>query len=150
MRGGLVHEKDHRLESLVAQSTAGIGGRAGDGVQAEFPQGICGSGLSLVDNGSQPTASGFVAALSRLGIEHIFTSYDNPKGHAETERLMRTIKEELLWLREFHTLEEAREAIAQWITVDDNQQYAHSAFRYRRPVEFEAALREQGSVQTAA
>ncbi len=37
-----------------------------------------------------------MAAMSVLGIEQVFTSYDNPKGNAETERLMRTIKEELL------------------------------------------------------
>jgi hypothetical protein len=31
-----------------------------------------------------------MAAMSLLGIEQVFTSYDNPKGNAETERLMRT------------------------------------------------------------
>ena len=31
--------------------------------------------------------------MARLGIEQIFTSYDNPKGNADTERVMRTIKE---------------------------------------------------------
>jgi len=31
-----------------------------------------------------------------LGIEQIFTSYDNPKGNADTERVMRTIKEEVI------------------------------------------------------
>jgi putative transposase len=35
-----------------------------------------------------------------LGITQAFTSYNNPKGNADTERLMRTLKEELLWLRE--------------------------------------------------
>jgi transposase InsO family protein len=121
------------------------------GLQAEFPNGVCGAGLKLVsDNGSQPTATGFMAAMGTLEIEQVFTRDDHPKGNAETERLMRMIKDERLWLREFHTLEEAREAIAQWITVDDNQRYVHSALGYRSPVEFEAALREQGSVQTAA
>ncbi len=36
--------------------------------------------------------------MANLGIEQIFTSYDNPKGNAETER---TIKEEVIWLHEF-------------------------------------------------
>jgi transposase InsO family protein len=67
------------------------------GLGAEFPHGVRGAGLKLVsDNGSQPTATGFIAAMSVLGIKPVFTSYDNPKGNAETERLMRTIKEELL------------------------------------------------------
>jgi putative transposase len=121
------------------------------GAQAEFPQGARGAGLKLVsDNGSQPTATGFVAAMSLLGIEQVFTSYDNPKGNAETERLMRTIKEELLWPREFTSLEEARDAIAQWIAVDYNQRYVHSALGYRSPLEFEAALRMQEAAQAAA
>jgi len=42
---------------------------------------------------------------------NIFTSYDNPKGNAETERMMRTIKEEVIWLHEFTSLTEAREVI---------------------------------------
>ncbi|MDI6714307.1 MAG: hypothetical protein QMD43_04675 [Thermodesulfovibrio sp.] len=46
--------------------------------------------------------------MSLFGIEQIFTSYDNPKGNADTERVMRTIKEELIWLNEFGSIEEAR------------------------------------------
>jgi transposase InsO family protein len=91
-----------------------------------------------------------MAALSTLGIEPVFTSDDHPKGNAETERLMRTIKDERLWLQECRPLEAAREAIAQWITVDDTQRYGHSALGYRSPVEFEAALRAQEAAQAAA
>jgi transposase InsO family protein len=121
------------------------------GVQAEFPQGVRGAGVKLVsDNGSQPTATGFLAAMSLLGIEQVFTSYDNPKGNAETERLMRTIKEELLWLREFTSLEDARAAISQWIAVDYNSQYVHSTLGYKSPLEFEAGLIHQEATQAAA
>jgi len=49
--------------------------------------------------------------MALLGIKQIFTSYDNPKGNAETERVIRTIKEELIWLNEFESLEVARENI---------------------------------------
>jgi len=49
--------------------------------------------------------------MALLGIKQIFTPYDNPKGNAETERVIRTIKEELIWLNEFGSLEEARENI---------------------------------------
>jgi len=40
-------------------------------------------------------------ACHRLGVEQIFTSYNNPKAIVETERMMRTIKEEHLWLRKW-------------------------------------------------
>ncbi|RMH34285.1 MAG: IS3 family transposase, partial [Nitrospirae bacterium] len=120
-------------------------------IQAEFPNGVRGAGLKLVsDNGSQPTATGFMAAMSLLGIEQVFTSYDDPKGNAETERLMRTIKEELLWLREFTNLDEARAAIRHWITVEDNERDVHSSLGYKSPLEFEAALSARGATQAAA
>ncbi|WP_447972778.1 IS3 family transposase [Nitrospira sp. Kam-Ns4a] len=105
-------------------------------VQAEFPNGVRGAGLKLVsDNGSQPTATGFMAAMSLLGIEQVFTSDDNPKGNAETERLMRTIKEELLWLQEFTSLAQAREAIGHWITVEYNERDVHSSLGDQSPLE---------------
>jgi hypothetical protein len=40
-------------------------------------------------------------ACNALGITQAFTSYNNPKGNADTERMMRTLKEELVWLREW-------------------------------------------------
>jgi transposase InsO family protein len=68
-----------------------------EALQAEFPEGVRGRGLKLIsDNGSQPTSTAFMKDMSVLGIEQIFTSYDNPKGNADTERVMRTIKEELI------------------------------------------------------
>ena len=51
-----------------------------------------------------------------LGIEPIFTSYDHPKGNAETELMMRTIKEEVIWLNEFSSLEEAKEKRFIWLS----------------------------------
>ncbi len=54
-------------------------------VNKEFPNGVRGSGLKLIsDNGCQPTSTSFMRDMATLGIEQIFTSYDNPKGNAET------------------------------------------------------------------
>ncbi|MDI1472490.1 integrase core domain-containing protein [Thermodesulfovibrio sp. 1176] len=75
--------------------------------------------------------------MALLGIEQIFTSYDNPKGNADTERVMRTIKEELIWLNEFGSFEEARECIRKWIMNDYNRFYVHSSLGYLSPEEFE-------------
>jgi transposase InsO family protein len=78
-------------------------------VQAEFAEGVRGSGLKLIsDNGSQPTSTAFMKDMSVLGIEQIFTSCAFPKVNADTERVMRTIKEELIWLSEFNSFEEAK------------------------------------------
>jgi putative transposase len=40
-------------------------------------------------------------ACGTLGIQQAFTSYNNPKGNADTERVIRTLKEECLWLHEW-------------------------------------------------
>jgi putative transposase len=53
------------------------------------------------DNGCQPTSVAFMRACSTLGIHQAFTSDNNPKGNADTERVMRTLKEECLWLQEW-------------------------------------------------
>ena len=45
----------------------------------------------MSDNGSQPTALSFIKACSGLGINQAFTSYNNPKGNANAERMMRTL-----------------------------------------------------------
>jgi transposase InsO family protein len=113
-------------------------------IQREFPGGVRGSGLKLIsDNGSQPTATSFMRDMTTPGIEQIFTSYDNPKGNAETERVMRTIKEEIIWLNEFASFEEAKEQISRWIQEDYNKLYVHSQLGYMSPEEFEARYEEK-------
>ena len=108
-----------------------------DAVLQEFPHGVRGQGLKLVsDNGCQPTSRSFLKVTAILDIEQIFTSYNNPKGNAETERFMRTLKEELLWLEEFDGLEEAREKLSAWIDFY-NKDYLHSALGYKSPEEYE-------------
>jgi transposase InsO family protein len=57
----------------------------------------------MSDNGSQPTSVAFMKACREMGIHQAFTSYGNAKGNADTERVFRTMKEELLWLRQWHS-----------------------------------------------
>ena len=103
----------------------------------EFPNGTRGHGLKLVsDNGCQPTSTAFMKATATLEIEQIYTSFNNPKGNADTERMMRTIKEELIWLNDFASFEQAKDALAHWTDNDYNKLYVHSALGYRSPEEF--------------
>jgi putative transposase len=68
-------------------------------VNRQFPDGARGQDLALMcDNGSQPTAMAFMEDCATLRIHQAFTSYSNPKGNADTERVIRTLKEECLWL----------------------------------------------------
>lgn len=95
-----------------------------------------GLGLSLVsDNGCQPTAKSFKDACKILGIKQIFTSYNNPKGNAETERFFRTLKEELIWTREFKTIKNAEKTIDKYLRIFPKK-YRHSKLKYKTPEEF--------------
>jgi len=119
--------------------------RALDGaVLNEFPNGTRGHGLKLVsDNGCQPTSTAFMKATATLEIEQIYTSFNNPKGNADTERMMRTIKEELIWLNDFTSFEQAKNALKHWIENDYNKLYVHSALGYVSPEEFEKQFHEK-------
>jgi putative transposase len=89
-------------------------------VNRQLPHGARGPGLSLMsDNGCQPTAIAFMDACSTLGIQQAFTSNNNPKGHADTERVMRTLKEECLWLNEWTSPFELTRALAAWVAYDN-------------------------------
>jgi putative transposase len=61
---------------------------------------------------------------------------NNPKGNADTERVFRTMKEELLWLREWASPFELADALGMWIEYY-NGKYLHSALGYKAPNKYE-------------
>jgi putative transposase len=67
-------------------------------VNHQFPDRARGKGWSLRrENGCQPTTVAFMEACNALEIHQAFTIDHNPRGHADTERCMRTLKEESRW-----------------------------------------------------
>ncbi len=90
----------------------------------------------MSDNGSQPTSLTFMRQCRALGIKQAFTAYANPKGNADTERLIRTIKEELCWLREWSSVEELAVEMEKFVEYF-NANYLHSALGYKTPNAFE-------------
>jgi putative transposase len=107
----------------------------------QCPDGTRLKGLKLVsDNGCQPTSVAFMKAASLMGIEQIFTSYNNPKGNAETERVFRTLKEEIVWTREYQSLSQLEKSITNWINYYNNQ-YLRSSLGYKPPVQVEQEYR---------
>lgn len=107
------------------------------GLNSQFKAGARDQGLHLMaDNGCQPTAVSFMEACRTLGIDQAFTSYNNPKGNADTERVIRTMKEECLWLREWTNCFELADELKKWIDYY-NHCYLHSTLEYRTPVQAE-------------
>lgn len=106
-------------------------------VNRQFPEGVKGRGLKLMsDNGSQPTSLSFIRSCSDMGVKQAFTSYNNPKGNADTERFMRTMKEELVWINEWRSPGAFFEALDRWIDYYNNS-YLHSTLGYASPAMFE-------------
>ena len=76
-----------------------------------FGEGIAG-GLKLRhDHGSQFVADDFQRELAFLGIASSPAFVREPEGNGCVERFIRTLKENLLWLRRFDTIEELRQAL---------------------------------------
>ena len=79
-----------------------------------FAQGIA-SGLSLRhDHGSQYLSDAFQGELAFLGIESAPAFVRAPEGNGCAERFIRTLKENLLWVRFFATVEELRQALLEF------------------------------------
>lgn len=94
-------------------------------------------GINLMsDNGSQPTSTKYEKEVLSLGINHLTTSFSNPKGNADTERFMRTFKEEVIYVNEFDSFEEAKNTVDEFM-IFYNEDYPHSALGEISPVEFE-------------
>ena len=76
-----------------------------------FAEGVAG-GLALRhDHGSQYVADDFQTELAFLGIEPSPAFVREPEGNGCAERFIRTLKENLLWVRRFATVEDLRLAL---------------------------------------
>jgi putative transposase len=76
-----------------------------------FATGIA-TGLTLRhDHGSQFVADDYQGELDFLGIESSPAFVREPEGNGCVERFIRTLKENLLWVRRFATIEELRQAL---------------------------------------
>ena len=105
----------------------------------QFPEGVADKHEKLFlisDNGTQPTSKNYMKACSLLHITQIFASYNNPKGNADTERVMRTIKEDFIWVNEFSSPQALLDGFSKWVK-DYNTDYPHSSLNYMTPCEFE-------------
>jgi putative transposase len=106
-------------------------------VSRQFPDGVRGEGVSpMSDYGCQPTSVAFLDACRALQIQQACTSDNNPKGNADTERWMRTLTEECLWLQEWTCPFALVKVVEGWID-QYNEQYLHSALGSKTPRQFE-------------
>ena len=103
-----------------------------------FAKGIA-SGLKVRhDHGSQFVAGDYQRELVFLGIEPSPAFVREPEGNGCAERFIRTLKENLLWVRRFDTVEELRQALLEFRRCY-NQSWIVERHGYRTPAPARAA-----------
>lgn len=89
------------------------------------------------DNGAQPCSKKFVEFLGSRGVRGEYTGYGVPDDNAYVERVIRTVKQERIWLNRYDTFDEAHESIEKYIE-HYNGKRLHSALDYQIPNEVAA------------
>lgn len=98
------------------------------------------SGLSLRhDHGTQYTSGAFQDQIEFLGIESSPSFVRTPEGNGVAERFFRTLKEQLLWVRDFHGIEELRLALLDFQRTY-NDSWILARHSYRTPNQVRAVL----------
>ncbi|MGC3998581.1 MAG: integrase core domain-containing protein [Anaeromyxobacter sp.] len=75
--------------------------------------------------------------MAAWGLTHTFAPVGRPTGNAVAERVIRTMKEEVIWLRDWDTAEQLREAVLAW-QHRYNTQRPHQALGWKTPAEYRA------------
>jgi len=102
-----------------------------------FAKGIA-AGLRLRhDHGSQYVSHDFQAEIRFLGIESSPAFVREPEGNGCAERFIRVLKENLLWVRRFDTVEELRLALLAFRQTY-NQSWIIERHGYRTPAQVRA------------
>jgi len=74
-------------------------------------------------------------ACSDLGIKQIFTRWSNPKGNADTERVIRTFKEDLVWPYDWDNPFDFQRALMRWVD-NYNHDFSYQTLNYHTPCEY--------------
>lgn len=104
------------------------------GAPANVPHGL----EVRTDHGPQYTSSTCDALCGAWSIEHTLAPPGRPTGNAVAERLILTLKSELIWTRDWESLDELRAALEGWRIIY-NTQRPHQALGWATPAERRAA-----------
>jgi putative transposase len=96
------------------------------------------------DRGVQYTSRAYVERLLGLGVRLSYAGTGRPWENGHAERLIRTVKEEWVDLREYRTLEEARASVGAFVFEVYNRKRPHSALGYLTPEAFVDSLLKGG------
>jgi putative transposase len=100
------------------------------GVRDNVPEGF----ELLSDHGPQYTGSDCAALCDDWNVEQLFAPVGRPTGNAVAERVIRTMKEECIWLRDWTSAAELLAALRAWMTTY-NDVRPHQALAWQTPTE---------------
>lgn len=96
-------------------------------------------GLELrTDHGPQYTGADCEEmVVDKWGLLHTYAPVGRPTGNAVVERFIRTMKEEVVWLRDWESADELRAALGAWVERY-NEQRPHQSLAWKTPAAFRA------------
>ncbi len=89
------------------------------------------------DNGLVFTSRLYTMLAMQYGLTQEFIQPHTPQQNGMVERLIRTIKEQYIWMHNFDSLNEARFAICKWLVFYNNER-SHQALKMKTPAELYA------------
>jgi putative transposase len=96
------------------------------------------------DHGSQYMSDDFQTEIAFLGMESSPAFVRQPEGNGCVERFIRTLKEQLLWVRTFQNVEELRQALAEF-RERYNERWIVQRHNYLTPEQARQQLLAQGA-----
>ena len=95
------------------------------------------------DQGLQYACPGYTKELQSRAVRISMAEVGHSEQNGYAERVIRTIKEEEVYLNEYGSYEEAEKQIGNFIEAVYNQKRIHSSLGYLTPVEYEKRWRKQ-------
>ena len=139
---GLVVSK--RQDAPTILQSVSIALRVAFGSPENVPEGV----ELRSDHGAQYTGDACDELVKTWCLEHTYSPKGRPTGNAVAERIIRTLKEEVIWLRDWESAEEVRRALDAWL-VTYNERRPHQALSYATPSEHRAARLAAPALQVA-
>ena len=125
---GLTVDKDQHSPAVLASVEQALTEAFGEPKNVPF-------GVELrTDHGPQYTGADCASLVAKWNLMHTFAPVGRPTGNAVAERVIRTMKEEVVWLQDWDSANELREALLVW-QVRYNTRRPHQALGWQTPAE---------------